>query len=287
MSGLIYREAYRQGKERLENAGVPEADQNARILLEYVCQTDRQAMLLAPERVLTEAEEKRYLEVLDRRSARVPLQHITGSQYFMGLEFAVDGRVLVPRPDTEILVEEVLKDGASGAKVLDLCTGSGCILLSILKYSSSATGIGADLSGDALAVAKTNAERLEIPATFYRGDLFGALPEAESKGFDIIVSNPPYIETAEIATLMPEVREHDPYMALDGGTDGLDFYRRIIAEAPEHFAAEGRLYLEIGNTQAQAVEALLKECGYTEIRTVKDYAGLDRVVIGVYREIMR
>jgi release factor glutamine methyltransferase len=195
--------------------------------------------------------------------------------------------VLVPRPDTEILVEEVLKDGASGAKVLDLCTGSGCILLSILKYSSSATGIGADLSEEALQVAKANAQRLEIPAAFYRGDLFGALPEAERRGFDIIVSNPPYIETAEIATLMPEVREHDPYMALDGGADGLDFYRRIIAEAPEHFAAEGRLYLEIGSTQAQAVEALLQERGYTEIRTVKDYAGLDRVVTGVYREITR
>ncbi len=287
MSGITYREAYVRGKEQLENAGVPEADQNARILLEYVCRTDRQAMLLAPERILTETEEEQYSEVLKKRCARVPLQHITGSQYFMGLEFAVDERVLVPRPDTEILVEEVLKDGASGAKVLDLCTGSGCILLSILKYSSSATGIGADLSEEALQVAKANAQQLEIAATFYRGDLFGALPEAESRGFDIIVSNPPYIETAEIATLMPEVREHDPYMALDGGADGLDFYRRIIAEAPEHFAAEGRLYLEIGSTQAQAVEALMKERGYTEIRTVKDYAGLDRVVAGVYREITR
>ena len=277
---ISYREAYLQGRERLLAAEVPEAEQNARLLLEYVCGTDRQAMLLAPERTLTEAEEARYSEVTRERSRRVPLQHITGSQYFMGLEFAVDGRVLVPRPDTEILVEEVLKDGASGARVLDLCTGSGCILLSILKYSNSATGIGTDLSADALSVAAHNAERLQIPAAFYRGDLFAALPEEAAKGFDIIVSNPPYIETAEIDTLMPEVREHDPYMALDGGADGLDFYRRIIAEAPEHFAAEGRLYLEIGCTQAPAVEALMKAQGYTEIRTVKDYAGLDRVVVG-------
>ena len=281
MSGITYREAYLQGREQLLAAEVPEAEQNARLLLEYVCKTDRQAMLLAPERVLSAEEEAQYREVTAKRAQRIPLQHITGSQYFMGLEFAVDKRVLVPRPDTEILVEEVLKDGAIGAKVLDLCTGSGCILLSILKYANSACGIGTDLSEDALAVAQANAGRLEIPAVFYRGDLFAALPETE-KGFDIIVSNPPYIETAEIDTLMPEVREHDPYMALDGGADGLDFYRRIIAEAPAYFAAEGRLYLEIGCAQARAVETLMQEQGYTEIHTVKDYAGLDRVVVGVY-----
>ena len=281
MSGITYREAYVQGREALLAAEVPDAELDARLLLEYVCKTDRQAMLLAPERLLTGEEETQYREAIERRTCRIPLQHITGTQYFMGLEFAVDGRVLVPRPDTEILVEEVLKDGAAGAKVLDLCTGSGCILLSILKYSSSACGIGTDLSEEALAVAQANAERLEIPAVFYRGDLFAALPETE-KGFDIIVSNPPYIETAEIDTLMPEVREHDPYMALDGGTDGLDFYRRIIAEAPQYMAPEGRLYLEIGCTQAPAVEALLKGQGYTEVRTVKDYGGLDRVITGIY-----
>ena len=281
MSGITYREAYVQGREALLAAEVPDAELDARLLLEYVCKTDRQAMLLAPERLLTGEEETQYREAIERRTCRIPLQHITGTQYFMGLEFAVDGRVLVPRPDTEILVEEVLKDGAAGAKVLDLCTGSGCILLSILKYSSSACGIGTDLSEEALAVARANAEHLEIPAAFYRGDLFAALPETE-KGFDIIVSNPPYIETAEIDTLMPEVREHDPYMALDGGTDGLDFYRRIIAKAPQYMAPEGRLYLEIGCTQAPAVEALLKEQGYTEVRTVKDYAGLDRVITGIY-----
>ena len=285
MSGITYREAYLQGREQLLAAEVPEAEQNARLLLEYVCKTDRQAMLLAPERVLSAEEEQRYREVTAKRARRIPLQHITGSQYFMGLEFAVDSRVLVPRPDTEILVEEVLKDGAVGAKVLDLCTGSGCILLSILKYANSAGGTGTDLSEEALAVAQANAERLQIPAAFYRGDLFAALPEAE-KGFDIIVSNPPYIETAEIAALMPEVREHDPYMALDGGADGLDFYRRIIADAPAYFAAQGHLYLEIGCTQAQAVEALMKEHGYTQIRTVKDYAGLDRVVVGAYNSTL-
>ena len=284
MSGITYREAYVYGREALLAAEVPDAELDARLLLECVCKTDRQAMLLAPECVLTGEEEMRYRDVIAKRAQRIPLQHITGTQYFMGLEFAVDGRVLVPRPDTEILVEEVLKDGAAGAKVLDLCTGSGCILLSILKYSNSACGTGTDLSEEALAVAQANAERLEIPAAFYRGDLFAALPETE-KGFDIIVSNPPYIETAEIDTLMPEVREHDPYMALDGGTDGLDFYRRIIAEAPQYMAAEGRLYLEIGCTQASAVEALMKKQGYMEIRTIKDYAGLDRVIAGVYRQM--
>ena len=283
MNGIAYREAYLRGREILTEAGVPEAEQNARILLEYVCGTDRQAMLLAPERVLSSAEEEQYRQVIERRTQRIPLQHITGTQFFMGLEFAVDSRVLVPRPDTEILVEEVLKDGAAGARILDLCTGSGCILLSILKYSNSAVGIGADLSADALQVARGNAQKLQIAADFYEGDLFAALPQAAA-GFDIIVSNPPYIESAEIATLMPEVREHDPRMALDGGADGLDFYRRIADGAPEYFAAEGRLYLEIGSTQAPAVEALLRQRGFDDVRTVKDYAGLDRVVCGTYRK---
>ncbi len=283
MNGIAYREAYLRGREILTEAGVPEAEQNARILLEYVCGTDRQAMLLAPERVLSSAEEEQYRQVIERRAQRIPLQHITGTQFFMGLEFAVDSRVLVPRPDTEILVEEVLKDGAAGARILDLCTGSGCILLSILKYSNSAVGIGADLSADALQVARGNAQKLQIAADFYEGDLFAALPQAAA-GFDIIVSNPPYIESAEIATLMPEVREHDPRMALDGGADGLDFYRRIADGAPEYFAAEGRLYLEIGSTQAPAVEALLRKRGFDDVHTVKDYAGLDRVVCGTYRK---
>ena len=281
MTALHYREAYLQGRARLEAAGVPEAELDARLLLEYVCGTQRQTMLLKPERGLTDAEAERYGKAVSERAKRVPLQHITGRQYFMGLEFLVDARVLVPRPDTEILVEEVLKDGANGARVLDLCTGSGCILLSILKYSVSAEGTGTDLSADALRVAEENAKRLQQEAVFYAGDLFAALPGGE-RGFDIIVSNPPYIEREVIPGLMPEVREHDPYMALDGGMDGLDFYRRIAKEAPAHFAAEGRLYLETGSTQAAAVSALLRENGFTGIRIVKDYAGLDRVVCGTY-----
>ena len=233
----IYRDVYEAGREQMEKAGVGEAALDARLLLEYVCGTDRNALLVHGDREVSEEEYDRYRELTGKRAARVPLQHLTGGQEFMGLPFFVNEQVLVPRQDTEVLVEEVMKHLHDGMRILDMCTGSGCILLSLLHYSNDCTGVGVDLSAGALAVAGENYERLrtkrpEMKAQFLEGDLFAAL-EAEcgqsagDKGasagrFDIIVSNPPYIETEVIKSLMPEVREHEPMMALDGGTDGLD-----------------------------------------------------------------
>ena len=196
----------------------------------------------------------------------------------MGLEFLVDENVLIPRQDTEILVEEVLRELTDGSRILDLCTGSGCILLSLLHYSNDCVGVGSDISEEALCVARKNAERLGIRADFLCGDLF----ERVGGRYDFIVSNPPYIASGEIRKLMEEVRLHEPLSALDGHEDGLFFYRRIIGECPDYLVRGGSLYLEIGWDQGGAVKALMEEAGFHEVRVTKDYAGLDRVVSGVW-----
>ena len=196
----------------------------------------------------------------------------------MGLEFLVNEHVLIPRQDTEILVEEVLRELTDGSRILDLCTGSGCILLSLLNYSNDCVGTGSDISEKALETARRNARKLGISAQFLHSDLFD---EVEGR-YDFIVSNPPYIASGEIPGLMEEVRLHEPLCALDGHEDGLFFYRRIIAESPEHLVRGGSLYLEIGWDQAAAVKALMEETGFHEVRITKDYAGLDRVVSGVW-----
>lgn len=201
-------------------------------------------------------------------------QHLTGVQNFMGMDFKVSPAVLIPRADTEILVEEVMKDGAVGASILDMCTGSGCIILSLVKYVSGARGMGADISENALAVAKENGSLLGLDAEFIQSDLYENIDDS----FDIIVSNPPYIKTEVIDTLMPEVRDHDPYIALDGGEDGLDFYRKIIAGAVDHLNRNGKIYLEIGYDEQEAVEEILRNNNFKNITTIKDYSDLPRVV---------
>lgn len=279
----LYREVYKEGAARLKEAEIDEADLDARLLLEYVCKTDRNTLLAHGDREVSAQECERYRELLTKRAAHIPLQHLTGEQDFMGLTFLVNKDVLVPRQDTEILVEEAMKHLHDGMRILDLCTGSGCILLSLLHYSNDCEGVGTDLSPQALAVARENYERLrearpDMKARFLEGDLFGALEEH----FDMIVSNPPYIETGVIDTLMPEVRAHEPLMALDGGSDGLAFYRKITAQAGAYLSGGGMLFLEIGCEQAEAVCGLMAEAGFGEIQVVKDFAGLDRVVFGSY-----
>ena len=197
----------------------------------------------------------------------------------MGLTFAVNENVLIPRQDTEILVEEILPYLTSGVRILDMCTGSGCILISLLHYSLWAEGVGADLSAGALQVARKNAEVLlsqERKVSFVESDLF----EKVEGRYDIIVSNPPYIQTEVIKGLMPEVRDHEPMMALDGTEDGLYFYRRIVEESKEFLRKEGRLFFEIGYDQAEDVKKLMETAGFTDVTVVKDFAGLDRVVHG-------
>ena len=234
--------------------------------------------------VAPEAEEK-YLNWIRQRAEHIPLQQLTGEQDFMGLTFSVNEHVLIPRQDTEILVEEVLKELHDGMRVLDMCTGSGCILLSLLHYSNDCEGLGVDLSAEALEVAGRNVLKVLTPekaehAHFLQSDLF---EKVEGK-FEIIVSNPPYIASAEVEKLMPEVRDHEPRMALDGTEDGLHFYRRIIEEAGKHLVSSGMLFLEIGYDQGQAVSELMRTEGYCEVQVVQDYAGLDRVVLGTYCE---
>lgn len=275
---MNYRKLYETGKDRLEKAGIQEAALDARLLLEEVCRTDRNTLLVHGDRAVTEEEETQFRIFIERRSTHEPLQQITGWQEFMGLRFSVTEDVLVPRQDTETLVEEVMRYLRDGMEILDVCTGSGCILLSLLRYSNGCRGVGCDISEKALAVAGQNAKELGISAQFIQSDLF----ESIEGRFEYIVSNPPYIRKDMIPTLMEEVRDHEPLIALDGGEDGLDFYRKITREATEHLYSGGMLFFEIGYDQGKAVKLLMEEEGYEEVTVSQDLAGLDRVVYGTF-----
>ena len=280
---MTYRECYEQGCRTLQAAGIEEAALDARLLLEAVCGTDRNDLLVHGEQPVAPEAEEKYLNWIRQRAEHIPLQQLTGEQGFMGLTFSVNEHVLIPRQDTEILVEEVLKELHDGMRVLDMCTGSGCILLSLLHYSNDCEGLGVDLSAEALEVAGRNVLKVLTPekaehAHFLQSDLF---EKVEGK-FEIIVSNPPYIASAEVEKLMPEVRDHEPRMALDGTEDGLYFYRRIVEEAGKHLVSSGMLFFEIGYDQGQAVSDLMRTEGYCDVQVVQDYAGLDRVVFGTY-----
>ena len=266
---MTYRECYEKGCRALQAAEIEEAALDARLLLEAVCGTDRNDLLVHGEQPVAPEAEDRYFGWIGQRAEHIPLQQLTGEQDFMGLTFAVNENVLIPRQDTEILVEEVLKELHDGMRVLDMCTGSGCILLSLMHYSNDCEGMGVDLSAGALEVAEQNAGRLLDAAKadrvhFLQSDLF---EKVEGK-FEIIVSNPPYIASAEVEKLMPEVRDHEPRMALDGTEDGLYFYRRIIEEAGRHLVSSGMLFFEIGYDQGQAVSELMRAQGYCEVQVV-------------------
>lgn len=278
---MTYRELYDYGEGELKKAGIAEASLDARLLLEYICHTDRNTLLVHGDSERSPLEEEFYKVTIAKRSEHIPLQHITGEQEFMGLSFRVNEHTLIPRQDTEILVEEAMRYLSDGMRILDLCTGTGCILLSLLKYSNECEGVGVDISAGALSVARENARRLGLTAELLHGDLFEPL---EGRSFDMIVSNPPYIASGVIPTLMPEVREHEPLEALDGREDGLYFYREIIRRAPLYMSMGAMLFLEIGCDQAEAVCALLRERGFDKIEVIKDYAGLNRVVSAGFLE---
>ena len=282
---MTYRECYEKGSRILNEAGIEESTLDARLLLEAVCGTDRNDLLVHGEQPVEPEAEEKYFGWIGKRAGRIPLQQLTGEQDFMGLTFTVNENVLIPRQDTEILVEEVLKELHDGMRILDMCTGSGCILLSLLHYSNDCEGLGVDLSAEALEVAGRNVLKVLTPEKaehvhFLQSDLF---EKVEGK-FEIIVSNPPYIASAEVEKLMPEVRDHEPRMALDGTEDGFYFYRRIIEEAGKHLMSSGMLFFEIGYDQGQAVSELMRTEGYCDVQVVQDYAGLDRVVLGTYVE---
>lgn len=277
---MNYKEAYVFGLKELENENITDAQYDARCLLEYICNTTHSDLLIHGDRVLSEKERTDYINLVNKRRKHIPLQYITGTQEFMGLEFAVSPSVLIPRQDTEILVEEVMKNIHDGMRILDMCTGSGCILLSLLHYSNNCVGVGVDISYDAIKVAEENAFKLGIKADFIQSDLFS---EVEGK-FDIIVSNPPYIRSSVIPTLMNEVKDNEPMLALDGNEDGVFFYRRIIKRAKKYLNRGGQLFFEIGYDQSGEVENFMKQEGYVEVSTLQDFAGLDRVVLGTFLE---
>ena len=322
------RDVYEEGMALL--AELEDAALDARLLLEHFCGIDTNRLLAEPGMPVSDDLRSAFLKGIKRRAAREPLAYIVGEQSFMGLPFIVSEDVLIPEQDTENLVEEALRLIDDGSRILDLCTGSGCILLSLLHYTNGCIGVGTDLSEKALEIARRNASAhgLSDQTVWLQGDLFDALDPLNKKdnddkdnkrenykiednkreenrddqaeksteseksesgfpgmsytsGYDMIISNPPYIPTSVIDTLQPEVRCAQPRMALDGGGDGLDFYRRIIREAPAHLVVGGRLLLEIGYDQAEAVSDLLREAGYYGIEILKEYGGNDRIATAV------
>ncbi len=270
-----YREVLQWGTSVLMTQKIQDAAVDAWLLLEYVTGIDRTHYFLKMQEICPDEMENRYRELIGRRAQHVPLQYLTGVQEFMGYSFRVNDQVLIPRGDTELLVLEAEKKIRPGARVLDMCTGSGCIIISLAKRCSI-SAFAADISEGALAVARENAAALQAEAEFIKSDLFENIEGA----YDCIVSNPPYIASGEIPRLMPEVRDYEPLTALDGKADGLYFYRRIAAGAKRFLKPEGWLLCEIGFDQGAEVASLFRKEGYTEIEIKKDLAGLPRVVTG-------
>lgn len=273
-----YKELLEAGRGCLREKGIENSELDAWLLMEYVCEITRTWYFLHQEEQPEEKKAEQYWELVKKRGEHIPLQQLTHEAYFYGLKFYVDENVLAPRQDTESLVDEVLGKFPDDREmeILDLCTGSGCILLSILANRQGARGTGTDLSKKALAVAERNSRNLGIRARWIHSDLF----EEIQGQYDIIVSNPPYIRTDVIGSLMEEVRLHEPYMALNGHEDGLYFYRKIIAQAEDYLKPKGLLAFEIGYDQGEMVSFMMKKQGYNQVEVVKDLAGLDRVVTG-------
>ncbi len=273
---MTLREACRRGQESLAKAGISDAATDAWYLMEFTIHKSRAQFLLCREEEMREEEREKYFRLIGQRASHIPLQQITGEQEFMGFLFQVNESVLIPRQDTEILVEEACRKIRPGMRVLDLCTGSGCIIISLAKLCPGIAAEASDLSLEALAVAKQNGTRLGAQVKWHQGDLFSEIQGS----YDVIVSNPPYIPTAQIQTLSEEVRLHEPLQALDGKEDGLYFYRKIAAQAKRYLKPEGWLLFEIGYDQAAEVGEIMRKSGYGQIQVKKDLAGLDRVVSG-------
>lgn len=275
---MTLQDVLRMGEKELMAADIPEAKLNAWYLFAYYFVMDRSRYFLNQDMPVSGEDKERYQRLLELRKARIPLEYITHQTEFMGLPFYVDEHVLIPRQDTECLVEELLEE-AGGHDVLDLCTGSGCIGISLAVLGHCRSLVLTDYSEEALKVAERNARDNEVEAVLVHSDLF----EDIRGSFDLIVSNPPYIPTGQIPSLMPEVREHEPHMALDGSADGLSFYRRIIEESRGFLRKEGILAFETGYDQGKDVARLMEQAGFLEVRIKQDLAGLDRIVRGKWR----
>lgn len=273
------KEIREETARRLREAGIEEYEYETWVLLEWKLGVDRAEYFMDPDAEVPQEKWNDLDVALRKRERRIPLQYLMGSCEFMGYSFAVDERVLIPRQDTECLVElavEQMRRSPEPCRVLDLCTGSGCIGVSVKLLCPQAQVVLSDVSEGALAVAGENARRLGAPVELVQGDLF----ENVQGTFDYILSNPPYIPSKVIDGLMPEVRDHEPRLALDGTEDGLHFYRRIVREATKRLRPDGRLLFEIGQEQGEALLSLLQEAGYEETAIRQDLAGLDRIAVG-------
>ena len=274
---MTINELRSRGVRCLEDAGIDDAATDAALLMEYTLKTDRNHILAYGNDEVSDKQADDYDALIKRRAEHIPLQYITGHQEFMGLDFEVCEDVLIPRLDTECLVEEAMIEIEDGMRVLDLCTGTGCIIISLARYKNDLNAVGVDISVKAVEVAARNSESNGVEVCFLQGDLYEALDDIGDR-YDAIISNPPYIAGAVIDTLMEEVRDHEPLIALCGGEDGLDFYRRIIDGADSHLVPGGVILFEIGYDQGEAVSDMLREHGYSDVKVIKDLAGLDRVV---------
>lgn len=279
---LTLVKAWTAAKDRLKDAGIDQPSIDARLMLEVAAGVTRTEIVTDPYRELTAEQVATLNDYLDRRAKREPVSHIIGRKGFWKILLQVNKNVLTPRPETEVIVDEVLKafPEAMPFSMLDLGVGSGTILLAVLAERPAAKGLGVDASDEALAVARDNAANLNLDgrAALLRGDWTAGLGDAS---FDLVVSNPPYIPTAVIETLEPEVRDHEPRLALDGGADGLEAYRLLAPEILRVLKPAGMFAVEIGHDQSKAVEALFRDAGAGEVRTVKDLSTYDRVVVGV------
>ena len=271
----------KSGEDILRKNNIENSAYDSFALLSDMLNIDRAYYFSHENEAVLETVYKEYMKCIERRANHIPLQHIIGYTEFWKYKFFVNEYVLVPRQDTELLVEEALKKIDSNSTVLDMCTGSGCILISLALETNFIKGIGTDISKEALVIAGKNRESLEAKnVEFLESDLFKKLQGTFNHKFDVIVSNPPYIKTSVIEELDEEVRTYDPMIALDGHDDGLYFYEAITVQSVDFIKTGGWLMYEIGYDQAEPVKKIMRQCGFTNIEIVKDLSGLDRVVIG-------
>lgn len=289
---LIMKELLQIGDVALEKAGCMDPRIDAELIMMFLMKINKQQMFIKYPALVDEKTCEAYFKLIDVRAAGTPVQYITGEQEFMGIPFKVNENVLIPRQDTETLVEEIIGDikaitsqkkaPRGGWQILDLCCGSGAIGISLCKLLKDVKVTAADVSSKAVAVARENSQNAGVSKLmkFAEGDLFTPLRKGiGSTKFHVIASNPPYVKRAVIPTLQREITEHEPLTALDGGEDGLDFYRRIVAEAPDYLRPGGFLYLEIGHDQGEEVCSLARASErFEDIAVIKDLAGHDRVV---------
>ncbi len=272
---ILVRDFVKENTDKLDAAGISDASVDIWLLLEYFTDIKKSEYFANQNMQIGKVHAKQVEEAVKKRINHIPLQQIIGQTQFMGLTFKVNENVLIPRFDTEILVDEVVKYvGDDFFKVLDMCTGSGCIAITISYMCDNLAVTASDISKDALDVAKENNTLNQTDVTFVESDLFEKI---EGK-FDVIVSNPPYIRTKDIESLDEEVKMHDPHLALDGGESGLDFYQTIITQAKDYLNENGMIFFEIGFDQAEEVSNILKENGYKNIVVKKDLAMNDRVI---------